>query len=63
MNKRIKYIKGDTVEIEKILYKYKKNIKVFFTLENFLEFIKALKSLKNVFNQILLVHKLFLNFV
>ena len=41
----------------------KKTFILFFILENLQEFIKALKNLMNVLNQILLVQMLFLNFV
>ena len=52
-NKRIKYLKGHTLEIQKILNKYKKNIKSIFISVNFQEFIKALKNLMSAINQTL----------
>ena len=41
-NKRIKYVKDNTKNIDKILKNKKKKLKQFFILENFLEFIKVL---------------------
>ena len=41
LNKRIKYIRGHTINIVKILDKYKKNIFCAFILENLLEYIKV----------------------
>lgn len=41
-NKRLKYIKGHTKNITKLLAsKKKKKLKLFFTLENLLEYIKV----------------------
>ena len=40
-DKRIKYIKSDTKNISKTLNLYKKIFILFFTLENFLEYIKV----------------------
>ena len=40
-HKNAKYIKGENINISKILYKYKNKIKVIFILENFLEYIKV----------------------
>ena len=55
-NKRIKYLIGNTSDIKKKLTQY-------FILVNFLEYIKASKSLINVMIQIRLALKQFLNFV
>jgi len=41
LSKRVKYVKGDTRNIDKILFKRKKKFIQFFILENFQEFIKA----------------------
>ena len=41
INKRVKYIKSNTKKISKILNSKKKQLKLFFILENFLEFIKV----------------------
>ena len=41
LNNRVTYIKSDTKNISKNLNKYKKNIHVFFILENSQEFIKV----------------------
>jgi UDP-glucose 4-epimerase len=46
-NKRVKYLKGHTLEIKKILYKYKKNIKCLF---HFGEFSRIFQSFKK-FNE------------
>ena len=62
-NKRVTYIKGNTKNISKILNKKKKKLIQFFILENFQEFIKALKNLMSVLNLILLAQMQFLNFV
>ena len=62
-NSRVKYLKGETSNIYKILDKKKKKLKPFFTLENSLEFFKALKNLMNVLNQTRRALKLYLNFV
>ena len=40
-NKRLKYIKGHTKNITKLLASKKKILKLFFTLENLLEYIKV----------------------
>ena len=52
-NSRVKYIKGDTSQINKILLFNKKKFIHFFILENFLEYFKVLRILMNVLNQIL----------
>ena len=62
-NSRVKYFKGDTSDIDKLLRKFKKKLNQFFILVNFQEFIKVLKNLMNVINQIPLAPKLYLNFV
>ena len=61
-NPRVKYIRENTSEIEKILSAYKKKYILFFILENFQEYIKVLKNLTIALSQILLVPKLYLNF-
>ena len=63
INNRVKYINADTIEISKYLKKQKNKFTQFFILENFQEFIKALKNLMNVLNQILLDRMQFLSFV
>ena len=40
-NSRIKYLKGETENIAKILFDKKKRLKQFFILANFLEYIKV----------------------
>ena len=40
-HKNIKYIKANTIDISKTLRHYKKKLKLFIILVNFLEFIKA----------------------
>ena len=62
-NKRVKYIKKHTSEINKSLFKYKKKYTLYFTLENLLESIKVLKILIIVLNQILWELRQFSNFV
>ena len=62
-NKRIKYLNHDTSEINRVLYNYKKKFTHFFILENLQEFIKVLKILTNVLNQIQWELKPYLNFV
>ena len=47
-NSRVKYLRGNTKDIYKILKKYNKSISTIFHLENFQEFIKALLSLISV---------------
>jgi len=61
-NNRIRYIRGDTVNINKILEKQKKKLNRFFILVNLQEFFKVLKDLMNVIVQIQLVPNLYLNF-
>ena len=51
-NQRVKYVKGDTLNINKILTKKKIKLIQFFILVSSLEFIKALKNLMNVINLI-----------
>ena len=60
---RVKYIKGHTLNIKKILKTYKKKLTQFFILENLQEFSKVLKNLMNVITQIQLDLRLYLNFV
>ena len=48
-NRRVKYIKGNTFNISKILKKYKKKLRPFFILENLQEFIKVLKKFDECF--------------
>ena len=60
---KVRYIKGDTSNIKKILKKNKKKFIQFFILVNLQEFFKALINLMNVIILILLDQKLFLNFV
>ena len=50
---RVKYIKAETIDISKHLKNLKNKFIQFFILENLQEFIKALKNLMNVLNQIL----------
>jgi UDP-glucose 4-epimerase len=50
---RVKYVKSDTVDIDKHFKKVKKKFIRFFILENLQEFFKVLKNLMNVSNQIL----------
>jgi UDP-glucose 4-epimerase len=52
-DKRVRYLKAETVNISKNFKHLKKKFIQFFILENLLEFIKALKNLTNVLNQIL----------
>ena len=47
-NSRIKYIRGENINIESILESYKKKLKSFFTLGNFQEYIKASYIMKDV---------------
>ena len=51
-NKKVKYISGNTFEIEKKISKYKKRFTQYFILVNLQEFIKVLKNLMNVTNLI-----------
>ena len=60
---RVIYIKTETVDISKHLKNVKNKFIQFFILENLQEFIKVLKNLMNVLNQILLDQTLYLNFV
>ena len=62
-NKRVKYIKGNTLNIKNILNKYKKKLKQFFILVSLQEFFKALKNLINALNQTQLEQWQYLNFV
>ena len=62
-NNRVKYLKAETVDISKRLKNVKKKYIQYFILENLQEFIKALKNLMNVLNQILLDRMQFLSFV
>ena len=62
-NIRVKYLRGETKNIDKVLTKYKKKFTLFFILVNLLEFSKYLKNLMNVLIITQLVLKLFLNFV
>ena len=62
-DKRVKYIRGNTFEIEKKLIIYKKKFTQFFILESLQEFIKVLKNLMSAINQIQLVLMQYLNFV
>ena len=48
VNKRVRYIKGDTNKIYEILKPYKKKYILFFILVNMLEYIKAFMIQKNV---------------
>ena len=47
-NSRLKYLKGNTKNISKILNKYKKKYTQFFILESFQEYIKVLFKWMNV---------------
>ena len=47
-NKNVKYISGDTKDIQKILFSKKKKFIQFFTLVNLQEFIKAFLRWKSV---------------
>ena len=51
-NKRVKYIKGDTKNIDLVLNKYKNKINSIFHFGEFARFIRALKSLMSVTNLI-----------
>ena len=51
VNKRVKYLKGNTKDISKILNKYKKNKFYFSFLVNFQEYFKVLKNLMFVMIQ------------
>ena len=62
-NKRIKYLKSNTININKTLSKYKKKSIPFSILENLQEFTRVLKILTNVINQTQLVLNQYLNFV
>ena len=62
-NNRVKYLKGDTKNINKYLKKYKKKFIPFFILENFQEFFKVLQTLICAMTQTQLVANLYLNFV
>ena len=63
-SKRVKYLKGSTLDINKILLKYKKKkLFQFFILENFLEFFKVLRNFMNVMILIQSAVKKFLSFV
>lgn len=62
-NKRVKYIKGETSDVNKIFEKKKISLELFFILVNLQEFIKVLKNLMNVLNQTQLAQKQYLNFV
>ena len=52
-NKRVQYIKCDTINIEKVLKSKIITIKAIFTLQNFQGFTKVLKNLTSVSSQIL----------
>ena len=52
--KRVKYIKAETSDIDKVLNKIKKKFILYFTLENLQEYIKVLKNLMNAIKPILL---------
>ena len=60
-NSRVKYLKGNTSDISKLLIKYQKKLNHCFILESLQEFIKVLKNLMNVINLIQLDRKLYLN--
>ena len=62
-NKRIRYINGDTKNINLILNKKKIKLTQFFILVNLQEYIKVLIILINVTTLILLAAKRFLTFV
>ena len=62
-DQRVKYIRGDCINIKKILNNKKKILLLFFILVNLQEFFKVLKSLMNVIILIQLVLKRYLNFV
>ena len=47
LSKRVKYISGDTSQIEKKLSKYKNSIHSIFHFGEFARIFKALKNLKN----------------
>ena len=61
-NNRVKYLNGNTLDIEKKFLDTKNLSTQYFILENFQEFIKVLRILMNVINQILLEQMLYLNF-
>ena len=44
-NKKVLYLNGDTANFSKLLKKKEKELKLFFILENFLEFIKVFLGL------------------
>ena len=62
LSSRIKYLRGNTLNIEKILFPYKKKFIHYFILESFPEYIKALKIFMNVLILTLLDQKRFLSF-
>ena len=62
-NKRIKYYKLDTSQINKKFFKIKKKYIQYFILVNLQESIKVLKILINVMIQTRLERKQYLNFV
>ena len=49
-NKRVKYLAGNTVNIEKILKRYNKNIKCIFHFGEFSRIFKVLENLMIVIN-------------
>ena len=62
-NSRVKYLNGNTININKILFSYKKRFTHFFILENFLEYFKVSKNLMNALILIQLDLKQYLSFV
>ena len=60
---RVRYIRGETIDIAKNLNFIKNQIHSIFHFGEFAEFIKVLTNLKNVLDQILSVQMLSLNFV
>ena len=63
ISKKVIYIKGDTIKIEKKLSKYKKKLNQFFILVSFLEYFKVLENFKSVTILIQSEAKRYLNFV
>ena len=62
-NKRVKYIKGNTLNIKKILNKDKKKINTIFHFGEFSRIFQSFKNLINAFNQAQLDQWQYLNFV
>ena len=52
---RVKYIKGDTISISKILYRYKKNINCIFHFGEFSRIYQSFKNFSKCFDSNLLV--------